>query len=459
MVLATQRLTLFISILLPLSCAVPTSFTSESDTHQLISDYIDDSLSPHPTQWSKRGLKQRIKSFLGFEDVERPLEIMTIPGYANWTSKGWNLRVHGRVYRNLPFTEDRLDDVASAMIPGFSRHNWTVDMRDSARNSTLALLSDPEKDIPVPYRLSKNGQTIKEFTTPPSDRRGGFDTYLQLNDPVLKPGEGNGVIQTLDEHTSLSIIGNATAYFVPDTGVTVIADIDDILRLTQIWYARKALVNSFGSRFVPLEGMPEIMNSWAGDPTVHFHYITTTPFMVGRSYMSFIFNHFPHGSFDFRVWKNLTIEQIFAIRRYHLIRIFQTFPKRKFILLGDTSNQDAMKAYPEMATLFPGQISCILMRNITASDPNFPIPYDTTGFKPVLPSTYQFFRTSDDLRGIDFINGGCRNNTITQNITFGKHNGWSRKSMGLFLNELLGYPLVGIGAFFDSVGRKLGIGG
>lgn len=109
------------------------------------------------------------------------------------------------------------------------------------------------------------------------------------------------------------------------------------------------------------------------------------------------------------------MDQMIEPRKLNLIRAMQTFPKRRFILLGDVSNSDAMQAYPEMVSRFPGQvqvrlsrrlpkkdafvdtmprtIQCILMRNISATDATFSTSFTTEYFKGVEPSLYQFFRT------------------------------------------------------------------
>ena len=50
-----------------------------------------------------------------------------------------------------------------------------------------------------------------------------------------------------------------------------------------------------------------------------------------------------------------------------------------------------MRDYPAMATEFPGQVQCILLRNTSNSDPGDRFPYDTSGFKDLDNSTYMFF--------------------------------------------------------------------
>ena len=41
-----------------------------------------------------------------------------------------------------------------------------------------------------------------------------------------------------------------------------------------------------------------------------------------------------------------TVEQTFALRKLLLERILRMFPRRRFVLIGDTSNRDVMSGYP-----------------------------------------------------------------------------------------------------------------
>lgn len=66
-----------------------------------------------------------------------------------------------------------------------------------------------------------------------------------------------------------------------------------------------------------------------------------------------------------------------------------------------------MKAYPEMATEFPGQVQCIFLRNTSATDEGDKFPYDTSGFEKLDNKTYMFFKVPDDLRGLDVVGGQC----------------------------------------------------
>jgi len=165
--------------------------------------------------------------------------------------------------------------------------------------------------------------------------------------------------------------------------------------------------------------MPDIYANWSRSiPDFHFHYLTTTPEQVTRNYMDFIYKTYPGGSFDTRPLNFSDVSATLSIRKYLLDRVFQTYPMRKFILVADTSNSDVMKDYPQLATDYPGQVQCILLRNTSATDSGDKFPYDTSGFKGLNQNMYMFFLVPDDIAKLDIINGQCYNASIPQNVTF-----------------------------------------
>lgn len=99
-------------------------------------------------------------------------------------------------------------------------------------------------------------------------------------------------------------------------------------------------------------------------------------------------------------------------------RVFQTFPNRKFILMGDTSNSDVMKDYPQLTKDYPGQVLCIFLRNTSSTDSADRFPYDTSGFKDLPQNQYMFFNIPDDLTHLDVQNGQCYNGSVKENLTF-----------------------------------------
>ena len=125
----------------------------------------------------------------------------------------------------------------------------------------------------------KGGEQQIKFPTE-TTVEGDFDGFVPINGSGLDDGNATSHIQRLNVYTEgdMNGTGNATAYLVPTEGLTVISDIDDILRVTKIYQPKEGLLNSFARAFTPWMNMPEIYANWSRSiPDFHFHYLTTTP--------------------------------------------------------------------------------------------------------------------------------------------------------------------------------------
>ncbi|KAF8249973.1 hypothetical protein K440DRAFT_581663 [Wilcoxina mikolae CBS 423.85] len=380
-----------------------------------------------------------------------PLEVLNIPSYANWSNNAWNLHMHAWAYKqplnpdnnnNSVVSTTALDKAANVFLPNFNIGQLQPHEQDNARNLTSAILSVPQSNVQLEFLLtvqasqgqnfSGSGSTAKIVWPSQTDSRGEIDGFIPL--PVNPPNGGgawlpdgsqtNGIVR-LDVHTNNTDTGNSTAYLIPPQGVIIVSDIDDTLRVTKIWQPTQGLLNTFARDFVPWLNMPSNFARWSTqhpEQPYHFHYLTTTPEQATRKYMDFIYNYYPLGSFDTRPLNFTTVDQTFAIRKVLLDRILQTFPNRKFVLFGDTSNSDIMTDYPEAAKNYGDRVQCILLRNVSATDTTNRFPYNTKGFQGLDANRYMFFRTPDDLAGLDFGNGDCRNASVPQGVTYGWQN-------------------------------------
>ena len=383
----------------------------------------------------------KVQSSLGIDDDQiraYPTQVLNIPGYANWTDQGWNVRFHGNVYKQPNISQSKLDDLANIFLIDTSVDSLPPDQAAQARNLTaeIFVIQQSNENVtfnlaPAPSAGSSGDQGGGGAATPqggnqqikfpvPTTPEGDFDGFVPIDGGGLEAGNSTSHIQRLNVYTEGDINGNATAYLVPSTGLSIISDIDDILRVTEIYQPKQGLLNSFARPFVPWKNMPDIYANWSRSiPDFHFHYLTTTPEQVTRNYMDFIYKTYPGGSFDTRPLNFSDVSATLAIRKFLLEKIFATFPQRKFILVADTSNSDVMSDYPGMLQEHPDQVQCIFLRNTTSTDPGDKFPYDTKGFKGLDENKYMFFRVPDDLSHLDIQNGECVNRTFQQNITYG----------------------------------------
>ena len=392
----------------------------------------------------------QILSTLGISDSDlaaTPTSALQLRPYGNFTDNGWQIRLNGFIYKTPNISEQDLAKYADGFVLG-NYDQLPPDEQANARNLTSEIFIVQQGNVSVTIDLtSENGGSGQESITLPynTTTEGDFDVFVPLS-PNNQGGNANGGstgtnaggnstgslqlmngnetdnIQTLGSWVrGAADTGNATAYLVPNKGLTTISDIDDILRVTQIYEPSQGLLNSFAKPFMQWENMPDIYANWSKSiPTMHWHYLTTTPQQASRPYEDFIFKTYPQGSFDDRPLNFTNSDETLSPRKYLLNQIFQTFPNRKFNLIADTSNSDVMKDYPQMVFDFPGQVNCIWLRNTSNTDPGDLFPYDTSGFKNVNNASYMFFINPNDLMNLDIENGQCRNASIPQNVTFGE---------------------------------------
>ena len=398
-----------------------------------------------PQWWENIPTGTQVMSSLGLNDGDlaaTPTSVQNFPPYANWTDQGWNVRFHGNIYRQPNTSIETLNDRANDFLLGTSIEELPPDQAAQARNVTaeIFIVQDGDASPPIftlePSTLTgasgqpggggavtpNGGSQVVKFAFNVTTE-GDFDQFVPIQSNGLADGNQTNHIQRLDVFTNGTDTGNATAYLVPPDGLTIVSDIDDILRITEIWDPEQIIDNTFARPYVSWMNMPDIYRNWSeslniSNQATHFHYLTTLPEQVTRNYEQFIYATYPGGSFDTRPLNFSDVTATLSIRKYLLNKIFETYPLRKFILVADTSNSDVMRDYPAMVSEFPGQVQCIFLRNSTATSSDY-FPYDTSGFKGINQQQYMFFVTPDDLMNLDIANGNCYNNSVPQNVSFG----------------------------------------
>lgn len=221
---------------------------------------------------------------LNNEDMDaKPTQVLNIPGYANWTDKGWNLLVHGQVYKDPGLSDERLNDLANVFLVDKDIKDLPPSEQTQARNLTREIFSVPEDDVNVTMRFvpdfapvtGLSGSLVpaaggaQEIQLPyATTELGDFAAFIPLanttgsNGGFMKQGNLTTDIQALNYYAGNATLGNATAYLVPPKGFTIISDIDDILRVTKIYKPAEGLMNSFAKAFTPWLNMPEVYKIW-----------------------------------------------------------------------------------------------------------------------------------------------------------------------------------------------------
>jgi len=183
--------------------------------------------------------------------------VLNLGPYANWTGSNWNVRFHGNVYKTPNLSNNTLDDFTNTLLIGTSVSQLNQTQQDMTRNVTKEILVVQQGDVQPIFRLyptptSGGPQVVQTVYFPYNTTvEGDYDSFVPIEGNSIYAGNATDQIQKVDIYTNGTLSGNASAYLVPSTGVTIVSDIDDILRVTKIYEPKQGIINTFANPFVP----------------------------------------------------------------------------------------------------------------------------------------------------------------------------------------------------------------
>ncbi len=152
-------------------------------------------------------------------------------------------------------------------------------------------------------------------------------------------------------------------------GSSVISDVDDTIKISEVTDHEALLRNTFLREFKAVNGMAEMYQQLASRGA-SFHYVSASPWQLYQPLSAFMANHsFPAGSFHmkyFRLKDHSALQMLASQHKYKpevIQKILTDFPKRSFILVGDSGEQDP-EIYGGLARKFPRQVAKILIRDV-----------------------------------------------------------------------------------------------
>jgi len=192
------------------------------------------------------------------------------------------------------------------------------------------------------------------------------------------------------------------ALLLDKTGLSVISDIDDTIKITEVRDRRATLRNTFLREFRPVPDMAAFYQAMARSNDAAFHYVSASPWPLYEPLAAFVHsNGFPAGTFvlkDFR-WKNRSALNLLTDPEKYkpavIEPLLKRFPNRRFILVGDSGERDP-EIYAALARKFPRQIERIYIRDVTGESAGAP-RYAST-FASLPPARWKIFHDPAELR-------------------------------------------------------------
>ncbi|MCX8156827.1 MAG: DUF2183 domain-containing protein [Verrucomicrobiae bacterium] len=159
-------------------------------------------------------------------------------------------------------------------------------------------------------------------------------------------------------------------HLVNARGWTVISDIDDTIRDSQVLDRHALMQNTFCKPFVPVPGMAALYRQWQTDLGCVFFYVSGSSWALYDPLRDFVrANQFPEGVFELRrVYGDTSALQLLRTPQNYKLNtistILERWPHRRYILVGDTGERDP-EVYGLLARQYPAQVRYIFLRDVT----------------------------------------------------------------------------------------------
>lgn len=269
------------------------------------------------------------------------------------------------------------------LVAAYFENKSGKEISDAVANvvKAIGLAKGDKAEATIEQRLRPFFDQIKPARYCHVDIEGARNPTRKLG-PSSRDGISNTPIQWQGQHTDGSFGQLKITGGVPSTGgqVTyaaaegwaIISDIDDTIKRTLTMDPVGILKTTFVDEPQPIEGMPELywhMSERLQQPP--FWYLSASPYNLYPFLRSFRDAHFPAGTIVLREnsWMNIAgflssvTRGTQAYKVNAMMEIYKTFPRRRLICLGDSTQSDP-EAYAEIYRHDPNWIKAIFIRKV-----------------------------------------------------------------------------------------------
>jgi len=300
--------------------------------------------------------------------------IVFFPTYARRTTSGWQASVAGMVTRPLP-ERSRRRALAVAVLKrllDLSEADLDTDVFRRRADSFLF-----QRVAGRRLRLAVGDRAVE---VGPSDKSGHFQAEFSLADdfvaahalPTTAGCRWLGYTLLPDAEPDEAAAEAPVAgriQLVDETGSSVISDIDDTVKVSNVADRRELLRNTLLREFVAVPGMPEVFSRWE-QAGAAFHYVSASPWQLSNCLCSFLgAAGLPAGSMHlklFRLKDSTPLGRLTARKRSKrraIEQIMRDFPGRQFTLVGDSGERDP-EVYAAVARRRPDQVAGVVIRRV-----------------------------------------------------------------------------------------------
>ena len=287
-------------------------------------------------------------------------QVILFPALA-WQAEGpgfWHAEIHGWIFEP-DFFGDLLEPLRAAL--GLPELDQTSSSMELWRQRGRWFTADNERGKRLSVRVG-----AESYPLTASQANGHFSTLLSFPD---RPPAQFAIEMAVGDKRRFT--GELLA--IPPEGLSIVSDIDDTIKLSQVLDKSELLRNTFLRPYKMASGMAELYQDWQSAGAV-FHYVSASPWQLYTPLREFMDQAgFPPGSFHLRYfrWKDESAFNLLQSSSGHKTLAIETlmtrYPKRDFVLVGDAGEHDP-EVYGDIARRFPERIKSILIRSVAGAD-------------------------------------------------------------------------------------------
>lgn len=315
-------------------------------------------------------------------------------GWFDEADREWHLPVHGWIYepedsvaRKAAF-EKILEETFDLSI--------TEETEDNLARRLNLLIADNERGKRIVVDLAGRHHAL-----PASAENGHFEATIVLSETEAAAHAENGLIRyaaVTGDDESRHFEG--TVRLLRPDGISVISDIDDTVKISMVGDHRALLEQTFLLDFAAVPGMAQRYRDWSSAVT-GFHFVSSSPWQLYEPLHEFLVaNGFPWATFSLKAvrFRDETLLDLFRegteTKPAAIRTILDRYPKRKFVLVGDSGEQDP-EVYAALMRERPRQVVKIGIRNVTGE--SAAAARYTALFEDIDPARWQLFEDPQKL--------------------------------------------------------------
>ena len=320
------------------------------------------------------GLTVILGGFLG-STISSDETVIIFPSYATQTSDGknWKIKVHAWV-----FELESSSFFRSGILKTFAHRLEATDSESSSetfKTRARYFIADNERGKDLSILIADT-----PFTLPPTGANGHTATTITLPIEVV-----NRYAELRPHSHKRTLTGTALLdrtpgriqrfdiHLIEPTGISVISDIDDTIKVSDVISRRSLLKNTFINDYKPVSGMDGVYTRWSSQGAM-FHYVSASPWQLYAPLLEFFTQYkFPLQSIamkGFR-WKDSSFFDLFAENGSYKLPLIEELitevPNRKFYLIGDTGERD-LHLYCTVADKHPEKVKGIFIRKTPGAE-------------------------------------------------------------------------------------------